>query len=298
MQPPDWLRNPAYTGTRRCWPCAVVNAVVVALASAAFAVADFPAAAVAVAGLGLIAIWLRGYVVPYTPRFAPRLVDAIPGADRVFRHASAPSVPGSLADTPTGGSDGIDGAEAGEDVLERLVEAGVVVPDGAALSLDEAFAELFQDAMRDRRDASIEDLADAIEAALANTEAGGVASVRVESGARGPYVVVSWGDPGSLDDAWLTHPVAIAELAALEALGAFAEGDRGDHATTATLDDETRLQAAAPIRLFLEVCPACGAAVEETTTVDCCGGPAGAGADPDRVLACTECDSRLFTLPE
>jgi hypothetical protein len=110
-------------------------------------------------------------------------------------------------------------------------------------------------------------------------------SVSVEDGARGPYVVVSGSSDSVLDQAWLTRPVAIAEIAAVRALDG-----RG-------LDAEMRLAAAEPLRTFLATCPACGGAVEETTTVACCGGAAGAGSDPDEVLACTDCDSRLFTFP-
>ncbi|PSQ12345.1 hypothetical protein BRC93_02295 [Halobacteriales archaeon QS_5_70_15] len=53
------------------------------------------------------------------------------------------------------------------------------------------------------------------------------------------------------------------------------------------------LAAAAALRTFLETCPDCGAALEETTTAAaCCGGPK---EEPADVLYCPDCDARLFT---
>ncbi|WP_435365660.1 hypothetical protein [Haloarchaeobius sp. DYHT-AS-18] len=267
----DRFRNPAYTGEQRCWPCTVVNVVLVGVVVAGVALLDYPVVAAAVGLVGLLVIWAQGYVVPYTPRFAPRLVAALPLPGDPF-HAdggtAAPAEDGSL------GSDEIDG----EAVLTRLVEVGVIVPEGEDLMLSEEFHERWHDAMDEHQDDSAEELAAVVRDLLPD------ASVSVEGGARGPYVVVSAGGTASLSDAWLTRPVAIAEVAAVEALA-----DTG-------LDEQTRLAAAEPLRTFLDVCPDCGGAVEVTTTVECCGGSAGA-TDPDEVLACTECDTRLFTFP-
>jgi hypothetical protein len=286
----DAVRDARYTGDARCWPCTVVNLAVVAAVALALAVVDAVpfAAAAAVAVVGALATWLRGYVVPFTPRFAPRLVAAVPGGDRLFAHPTAPgrdrgttagdAVP---ADADGDGNLAVDAVDP-ERMLGALVDAGVLVPDGEDLHLDDAFAAAWTDRVRARRDESVDAVAAAVDDALPEA----TVSVEGRDAGRGPYVVVSRGDGPSLDDAWLTRPVAVAELAAVEALA--------DH----DLDRATRVAAAGPIRLFLAECPACGGDVVETTTVECCGGTAGAGASPDHVLACADCDHRLFTLPD
>ncbi|WP_435362072.1 hypothetical protein [Haloarchaeobius sp. DFWS5] len=271
----DAVRAPAYTGERRCWPCTVVNLVLVAAVAVGLAALDFAFAGLAVAAVGVVGIWLRGYVVPFTPRFAPKLVAALPVPADWFHAPDAVSdgggdpAPGSLA------PDEIDG----ETVLTRLVEVGVVVPEGDDLLLADDFRERWYAAMRDHRADSVETLAatvqDLVPDARVSTEDG--------AGSRGPYVVVSRSEVASLGDAWLTRPVAVAEVAAVEALD------------PTGLDEAVALAAAEPLRTFLDECPDCGGPVEATTTVECCGGAAGAGSDPDEVLACTDCDTRLFT---
>jgi hypothetical protein len=279
----DPLRDDRYTGEARCWPCTAVNLVVVAAVALALAVVDQVPLAGAVVVVGALATWLRGYVVPFTPRFAPQLVAAVPGGERLFDHASAPGgAEGPVPDEAAGDANLAPGDVDGEATLGALVDAGVVVPVGEDLQLDDAFREAWTARIRDRRDASVDAVASAVDDALADATVG----VEGEDVGRGPYVVVSRSDGPSLDDAWLARPVAVAELAAVEALA--------DH----DLDRATRVAAAGPIRLFLDECPACGGDVVETTTVECCGGTAGAGASPDHVLACADCDHRLFTLPD
>lgn len=281
----DALRDARYTGEARCWPCTAVNLAVVAAIALALAVADVVplAAAGAVAVVGALATWLRGYVLPFTPRFAPRLVAAIPGGERLFDHGNGPAGgEGPVPEEAAGDANLAPGDVDGEATLGALVDAGVVVPAGEDLQLDDAFREAWTARIRDRRDASVDAIASDVDDALADA----TVSVDGEDVGRGPYVVVSRSDGPSLGDAWLTRPVAVAELAAVEALA--------DH----DLDRATRIAAAGPLRLFLDECPTCGGDVVETTTVECCGGTAGAGASPDHVLACSDCDRRLFTLPD
>ena len=280
------LRNPRYTGTRRCWPCTTVNLGIVAVATAVLLAVSRPLAAGVVALVGVTAVWLRGYVIPFTPRFAPRLVAAIPGAKRVFDHTATTAGAADRA-----GDDALARSAATEQalpsqavVLDRLAAVGVVVSDDEELTLATPFRERWEAAIRNRREDDIETVAAAVEKRLS------AVSVTVASGdvGRGPYVVVSKASQPSVDDAWLTRPVAIAELAAIDALEALDAPE---------LDQPTRIAAAGPLRLFIETCPACGGRVVETTTVECCGGTAGAGAGADAVLACEACETRLITLP-
>lgn len=86
------LRRPEHTGENRCLPCTVVNVVIAAVVSGAVAVVAVPAA-VAVFALSLVAIYLRGYLVPYTPtlttRYLPEPVLQALGKEPTPEHAFA-----------------------------------------------------------------------------------------------------------------------------------------------------------------------------------------------------------------
>ena len=267
----DAIVRPEYTGDRRCWPCTVVNVGVVAALAAIVYVAGFPIAASALVAVGLLGVWARGYVVPYTPRFAPQLAAVLGVGDR-FGHG------GGQPENEGAGSLGIDAEPSA--VVDVLLEAGVLDEDEGGLYLTESFRNRWREAMEPLREATDEQLADGVRGIREGVD------VRVESNDRGTYVVVPAPGGNALHDAWLTRPVVIAEVAGVHALGGFG------------LDREARLAAVEPLRSFIEECPDCGGDVEETTTVDCCGGPAGTAANPDHVLACVDCDSRRFTFPE
>ena len=83
----------------------------------------------------------------------------------------------------------------------------------------------------------------------------------------------------------LTRQVAVAEIAALEALESFVD------------DEDVRRQAVEPLRMFLEQCPVCDTDLVETDTLDCCGGLVNPNQEPQQVLACPTCDRRLYTFP-
>jgi len=126
LSPEIGLRRPEYTGSDRCWPCTVVNVVLVAAGAAAAALAGWPGVGAGLGIAGLALVWLRGYVVPGTPRFAPRLVAPIPGSDALFHGTD-----GGGAATPDGGTGSLDPAEiGGEELLDRLVGSGVLEVDG------------------------------------------------------------------------------------------------------------------------------------------------------------------------
>ncbi|MDL5363756.1 hypothetical protein [Halalkalicoccus sp. NIPERK01] len=85
----DRLRKPEYTGENRCTPCTVLNVVIALVASGLLATVA-PALAALVFALSLAAIYLRGYLVPGTPRLTKRylpdralaLFDTHPGEGR------------------------------------------------------------------------------------------------------------------------------------------------------------------------------------------------------------------------
>ncbi|WP_311173814.1 hypothetical protein [Halobellus ordinarius] len=257
----DRLRRPEYTGENRCWPCTVVNLVLLFFAVVATG-RNRPGLGAALGAVGGLLIWVRGYVVPYTPRFAPRLVAALPG-DR-FGH-----------DTPSDTLGDLDPDEGdGEAILRSLVAADVVVATEDRLAPTDEFATAWRERMEHLGDAPDERLAE-----VAREASEAITSARIEDTGSETFLVVS-GDDGA---SWLRRPVAIAEVAALQALGetGFPAADRelGAHAVCA----------------FLETCPACGDDVAEASLDDCCGHTVpDAGTDPPQVLACETCGVAFY----
>ena len=272
----DRFRNPEHTGRYRCWPCTIANAALLLFACAALVRRRSRMLAGIVGAAGTAAIALRGYLVPYTPEFAPRLVAALPGdpfhdAPSRPESAGAPDRPDTIA--PETDPDG-------EEILAGLVERDVLVPDGETLYLDPEVRERWREESTELRANSDRELAAALGAAA--PEGTVVNAVEPDEDR---WFVVSDGSGDPSRERWLTRPVALAETAAVRALA-----DRTD------LDPIERARAAGALRTFLEACPACGGPVEETTAVACCGGPSSARADaPRAVLACGDCGARLYT---
>ena len=147
------LRQPEYTGDNRCLPCTVVNLVVAAALAGAVALLSLPAAAV-VFGLSVLAIALRGYLVPGTPELTKRYLP-----ERVLRlfgkHPTAGTTLEPEADADTAGSVDVDPdelevfqqierrREEGVDPSEFLQDVGAIelCADGEEFCLTDAFAE-------------------------------------------------------------------------------------------------------------------------------------------------------------
>jgi hypothetical protein len=278
------LARPEYTGENRCWPCTVLNVVLLAAASVTVA-ALWPAAGLAVAAIGVALIAARGYLLPYTPVVAPRLAAALPGD--LFVHDSVPAGEhGGPVGDATGGRDAdsspderagpatlADATEAdGESVLDSLVDAGVLRLSGADVVLDGAF--------EDRWYAEMGALADASPAALADAAAAvapGDPDARTEAPRDRSYIVLSEGT----GESWLRRPVAVVEVAAARALDD-------------PLPAERRAVAAHALGIFLETCPVCGTAIEEAPAGGCCGPPrTDAEGRPLTALVCPDCRAQF-----
>jgi hypothetical protein len=300
----DAAAKPEHTGENRCLPCTLINAVGVAVAAALLSRRRRSLGLLA-AAVGAAAIWLRGYVVPGTPQFAPRLVEPLPvdigpnhdlGSDSLAgagpnplgddrpdvmdaRSESDPSTSDGDADDAANDqgpaadvdSDGVGGsAETDpEAVMAALVDADALVVDEETLALDGSFRVALYDrigALRECRDEALAERAAAI------------AGPDVEGQVHDGRVLLA----GSRD-AWVSRPVALAETAAAEVLR-----ERG-------VDDGAARQAARPLRAFLDTCPVCEGPVRETTLRNCCGGPGGVSGNPERpVRACADCDAIVF----
>lgn len=259
----DDIRRPAHTGENRCWPCTTVNLGIVGLAALWLYRRNHRVASLAVAAIGVAAVTVRGYVVPYTPSFAPRLVEALPIPDDVFAKADRRDIPesASLAESE------LDGTT----VLRELAAAGAVEADGDLIrptaAVDSAWREAMDRLSTESLDVLARDAADTVPT-IDDAE---------------PYV-----DDGEwvvVDGGLVARPVVVAELAAYLAL---------DESVT---DQRVRLAGARAFRMFLEDCPVCGTTLTESSAVSCCGGYTDPQTAPEDILVCPSCEQRLFTMP-
>lgn len=250
------LGRPEYTGEHRCWPCTVANGAILSVCCLALALLSLPLALVAFLA-GACTIWLRGYLVPSTPRIVSRVRSAVGhGPDRLLM--------GSIA--------AVDDEAVGERTVAMLVEAGVIVPEGERLQLNEPFRTNWREEMRRLRALSDESLVEAIETVTRET------SVELLDSDR-PLVVLTGPDGG---EAWVSRPIAIAETAAASAL------------SSAAIATPYRIPGARALRGFLERCPICETPTEETSPHRCCGGVRDRRTLSGTVLVCPACDEALY----
>lgn len=280
------LRRDEYTGANRCWPCTVLNTALLAAATAVLGWATTPFAGAVAAVAGLAAIWLRGYLVPYTPRITGRLLPLLPG-DR-FGHAAPPSAPTATDGagreqsapeaTPAVSSDGVSAgrtdAASGTDVVEALLAADVLAVDGEALALDPGFRDAWRATIADSSEADPDAFADALTAAIPWVADAGV----VTDGGR-QWIRLTDADDRLVAETWLSPPAAAADLTAVRTLA-----DRTD------LPPDRRTLAAPPLRQFLERCPRCDAELDVSSPRACCGSPRYVAEGVEAVLACPDCD--------
>jgi hypothetical protein len=71
------FRDPKYTGPNRCWPCTAINVGVVALVGAALTSLAGVAVALPVVVAALSIVFLRGYLIPGTPRIGRSLPEPV-----------------------------------------------------------------------------------------------------------------------------------------------------------------------------------------------------------------------------
>ncbi len=254
------LRRPEYTGKNRCWPCTVANAAILLACCLALVVFSFPLALAALlAGVGTIRV--RGYLVPYTPQLVSRL--------RGTREPDRP-LTGSIAPT--------DGDDLGEWTVETLVGAGIVVPDGERLHLQESFRDDWREEMARLRELSGEKLVESTATETRNSD------VELLDADR-PLLVLTGPEGG---ETWVSRPIAIAEVAAGRALVSH----------VSELSNRERLVAARALRGFLHRCPVCETPTEETPPNTCCGGVHSKAALSGTVLVCPRCEEALYRFDE
>ncbi|CQH47539.1 uncharacterized protein HHUB_1332 [Halobacterium hubeiense] len=254
----DALRAPAYTGRNRCRPCTALNLALVA-AAAGLAALRTLAAGVLVAAVGVAAVWLRGYVVPGTPRltrrYLPDSVLAVLGKRQ--RDRGLESAAGAAALDAT-------------DPTASLVELGVL-EDADPPSLAPSFRSRWAATA-----ASLSASPAAVRRAVADTLSASADSVAVSSRERGVAVTVDGDWAGELP----SRTALVADLATERVLAATAWTE---------LDRVQRASLAARVRAVAERCPVCGGAtkVAEDTVESCC-------READVVaVTCPACEARL-----
>lgn len=264
-QPIERLRQPAYTGENRCYPCTVVNLVLTGVTTAALWLVH-PAVSGVVLVAGLAAVYLRGYVVPGTPtlttRYLPAPVLRLFGkADGVECHAGAPIAVTApelqAADIVTSGPTGARLAPAVSDAIHTRL---------AAFDELHTAEEIDPEAMPT--------------AALAETLGLSSEAISPVPGAIAfslPERLVRWVSPAAL-------AVDLAEAAVL--------ADRVD--TWTSLGPERRLELLVAVRALVEQCPVCEGPVVRELAVPktCCRDP-----DPVVQCRCEACDCALLERP-
>lgn len=266
----DGLRNPRYTGSNRCVPCTLVNGVLAGALALGIAVVlgrevGWGAGALGGAVALLVgggSIYLRGYLVPGTPRLTKRYFP-----DRVLRWFDKAE--------PRPAGEGVEGSDI--DVEAALLDAGAVeaCEHEDDLCLTGEFRTAWDEVIAGVRadDASRAELARLI----------GVDPDRVAFDEYEEAFVARVDDVGM--GQWESRAAFLADVAAATVLRERFDG-------WADLDVRRRSRLLRGLRIFLERCPACdgAVAVEEGTVESCC-------RSVDVVAAsCRDCGARLFEM--
>ena len=257
------VRQPQYTGENRCIPCTAVNLGLAGALTGAVSLVSLPVA-VAVAGVSLASIWLRGYLVPGTPALTKRYLP-----DRVLAWFDK-------ADPPAGfGVAGTDAALEGDvasfDPTAFLLRGDMLLDDGTDLRLAPAFeTELAERALAiDDLDTAAARMLDTSPARIRTTQVGDAWRVLLDE-----YRVGNWESRAAF----------VADLAAHEVLSERGLWDE--------IPDEAGGTVLASIRACLDTCPVCAGSITLGTTVvaSCC-------REHEVIAAtCGDCDARLFEI--
>jgi len=273
MEVLETLSDESYTGANRCWPCTVLNLGLVGLLALFLRARKRSLLSLLVAVVGVAVVYLRGYLVPYTPEFAPRLVAISPVPNEWFHGESAHDAATQEAMAHEERDSLAEDVELdGETILRELSAAGVIELEGERLFPEASVDTAWHDRMDELAAESLDSLSTTLQASLERV------------GHAEPYVDdAEWVVLGSEHKQLLPRPVVVAELAAYEVLG-----ERLD-------DERLRIAGAEAFRMFLDSCPVCGSELVESSSVSCCGGHLGPRQDPDETLVCPTCEQRLYT---
>ncbi|AGB17327.1 hypothetical protein Halru_2752 [Halovivax ruber XH-70] len=272
----DRVRQPEYTGANRCIPCTIVN-VVLALAFAIAVggvvgivgrAATGALAASVVLVVSLLAIYVRGYLVPGTPTFTKRYFP-----DRVLAWFDKEPALASQNDGQTQGDEG-----SGKFDPERiLVDGGVTVPceDEEDLCLADGLRERWRSHVVDVRQG------DRVEQVAAFVERDPETITLDDDPSEDRIVAV--GTEGGAVAHWESEAALVADLAGARLLNE-------QLPTWADRPLHERGQIVGGLRAFLETCPACDGqiSIDEETVESCCR------SYEVYAVTCDDCGARLL----
>jgi len=311
------FRNRAYTGQNRCLPCTALNAGIALVLGIVAAVLTSAVVAGAVVAVAAVVIYLRGYLIPYTPTitkryFPDRVLEWFdkrePAADvggeaAVGVGSEAVAGAGSEAATDTGSEPAADvGDETAADVGgETAANAGseaTADTDGetAADTDGEAAAEtplaslgLVEGSGEDVRlvlsfatewRAEIDETREGLPERLADRLDLSDPEVRTRDG------VCAVLDGDTEVTRWLSEAALIADVAALPVLDSHVDDWE-------SLPETEQSEILAELRVFLEECPSCESRLLFDTEID------GSSCCYDRevtVYRCSGCNASLTRL--
>lgn len=261
-------REPEYTGENRCIPCTIVNTVIAVLMSIAVALGGLLLSGpivgvvlgVGMLGVSLLAIYLRGYLVPHTPELTKRYFPPW-----LLERFGKPHVLASHKPVETDDS---------FDPEATLLQVGALeeCSDSDDLCLTDRFSEAWHEEL-DRLDAEtgrdeLLSLLDVDAGDIEYTEFGRAFVAQLD---------------GRTVGKWESEAAFLADLAAARVFEAhYPDWD--------TLSVEARGQLLNGVRLFLDTCPNCGGppSFDAETVESCCSTYDVAS------VTCEECTARLF----
>lgn len=252
----DSVRKPEYTGENRCTPCTIVNLAIAGATTLVLAFIYLPLAA-AFLPTSLLMIYLRGYLVPYTPQITKQYFP-----DRVLR----------LFDKHESTATAMEQAE--EVDVEQLLQDLEVVEECSDVD-DLCLTPEFQREWRERmseldRDTTYERISEVLD----------VSRNELRFDDYGDAIVVLIEDRRVAQ--WESGSALRADVAAEQLLD--------DRPGWDELDPVSRSKLLNSLRIFLEECPSCGGAIQmgQETVESCC-------RSIDVVaVTCGECGDRLF----
>nr|WP_255666260.1 hypothetical protein [Haladaptatus sp. DYF46] len=257
----DRFRRPEYTGENRCTPCTIVNVSIAVVASTVLTFLAIPLG-VAFFVFSLVAIYLRGYLVPGTPRFTKTyLPDWL--LRKFDKHEPQTAEPKATDHEPEA----------------VLAAANVVGPceEMDDLCLNEEFRAVWHENMErvmeegaEKRDLSRILGADESELEFEEHDSAFIATI-----------------DGRRLGQWESRPSLIADLAAARELS-----DRYHQWDRLSIDNQSRILSG--LRIFLDTCPECGAdiTIEQETVESCCRSIEVVAA------TCEGCDARILEVEQ
>jgi hypothetical protein len=259
------FKQPEYTGENRCLPCTVVNTLIAAVGTIAIGIATAVystppvglTAGVAVFGLSMLTIYLRGYLVPGTPELTKQYFP--PWLLSLFGKDPAEDEP----------------VIASIDPERELLNAGALeeCKEVDDLCLTEAFRVDWDSEIRRLRENRTDrkqllELLDVDESNVEFQEHGDAFQAFVD---------------GTPVGTWESEAAYLADLGGALALQEY-------HPNWRSMAIEAKSELLSGLRLFIEDCPACGGEPTfATDTVESCCSQYEVAA-----VSCSDCDARLF----